>query len=167
MSEIFDFNYSYEKISKIVEHVVGLYLSVREDNKNRAKITIKTMLMSLDKKDLNTFSKYYEIFKDTLINNIENNDKFDEKAKNIRRVTFGLLTQIQLLFDNNVEVKKDIVEKGFCNLENKGELFYMFKYKDVDKFIISYDEVQDKKQFEEDLKSVVYKVAKDALNKFF
>ena len=68
-----DSSYTHDNIISIMNDIIGLYLVIKNNNNdsnnnnNRAKLTIKTILMSLCKQDIdNTFYKYYDLFKNIL-----------------------------------------------------------------------------------------------------
>lgn len=169
-------SYTYNSILSIINDIIGLYLVIKKDNKNRAKLTIKTILMSLVKQDLNTFYKYYDLFKNALFK-IQNDKILNNEEINNREVSFALLTQIKLILDsyynninNNVNnnlnnnILKDIIEKGFSNLDNQN--FYLFQ--DLNNnFITNINQVEDISQFKLFCFNTVIGCCKELLERYF
>ena len=161
-----DYNYTYQKLTQIIDDTIGLYLIIKKDNKNRAKLTVKTILTSLQKRDFDTFYKYYEIFKTTLFN-IKSSNLLDNEQINIREVAFGLLTQVKLILDDDFNIKKDVVEKQFCTVNNNEKPFYLFKTTDSDTFINDYSQIENNQEFKQYSCKIVCECASEFLKKYF
>lgn len=162
--------YTQSHIVQIMTDVIGLYLVIKKDNKNRAKLTVRTILMSLFKDDLNVFYKYYDMFKDTIFK-IKKDGVLNDDEINIRDVAFSLLTQIKLIVDgynNNDIIPKDIIEKGFFDLSDKN--FYLFKLNDnnnSNNFLISINQIENKTEFVKTTKDITSNSAKDVFRRYF
>lgn len=160
-----DYNYTYQKLIQIISDTIGLYLIINKDTANRAKLTTKTILTSLQKQDFDTFYKYYDIFKAALFNVKSNSSLSDEEINN-REVAFGLLTQIKLLLDNDLNIQKSIVEKRFCSIGNE-DSFYLFKIKDTDTFVSNHFQIESKEDFRKFCHKIVCECASEFLKKYF
>lgn len=158
-----DNEFIHDRIATIMNDIIGLYLVIHTNNKNRAKITIKTILKSLEKQDLNTFNKYYNLFS-SAITNIDQNTELTTDEKNTRKVAFGLLTQIKLLIDAK-DNTANLVEKGFCTIQDK--CFYLFKTKSNNNFITNYNQIQNKEEFILYCTNMVFTTAAELLSKYF
>lgn len=121
--------------------------------------------MSLQKQDLDTFYKYYDIFKITLFN-IKSSNTFSEEEINNRDVAFGLLAQVKNLLDDDLNIQKNIVEKCFCAINDEPP-FYLFKIKDTDLFINDYSQIEDTEDFKMYCRKIVYECASEFLKKYF
>lgn len=160
-----DNNYIHQKLTQIISDTISLYLIIKKDSINRAKITVKTILTSLQKQDLDTFYKYYDIFRITLFN-IKSSNTFSEEEINNRDVAFGLLTQIKYLVDDDLNIQRNIVEKHFSSIHDK-DSFCLFKIKDTDLFINNYSQIEDTEDFKMYCRKIVYECAGEFLKKYF
>ena len=158
--------YTQSHIIQIMTDIIGLYLIIKKDNKNRAKLTVKTILMSLFKNDLNVFYRYYDMFRDTLFK-IKKDKILNNEEINIRDAAFSLLTQIKLIVDgynNNDITLKDIIEKGFFDLSDKN--FYLFKLNNDKNFLTNINQIENKTEFIKTIKEIVSNCAKNVFEKF-
>ena len=180
-----DSSYTHDNIISIMNDIIGLYLVIKNtnndsnNNNNRAKLTIKTILMSLCKQDIdNTFYKYYDLFKNILFK--IKNDKvilLNPEEINNREVAFALLTQIKLIIDSywknsnndnitNNNTLKDIIEKGFSTLDNQN--FYLFKDMNNNEFITDINQIKDNiKEFKLFCQNMIIDCSKELLEKYF
>ena len=180
-----DSSYTHDNIISIMNDIIGLYLVIKNtnndsnNNNNRAKLTIKTILMSLCKQDIdNTFYKYYDLFKNILFK--IKNDKvilLNPEEINNKEVAFALLTQIKLIIDsywknsnnddiNNNNTLKDIIEKGFSTLDNQN--FYLFKDMNNNEFITDINQIKDNiKEFKLFCQNMIIDCSKELLEKYF
>ena len=174
-----DNSYTHDNIISIMNDIIGLYLIIKNtnndsnNNNNRAKLTIKTILMSLCKQDIdNTFYKYYDLFKNILFK-IKNDKVLNPEEINNREVAFALLTQIKLIIDsywknddNNNNTLKDIIEKGFSTLDNQN--FYLFKDMNNNEFITNINQIKDNiKEFKLFCQNMIIDCSKELLEKYF
>lgn len=162
-----DFNISFihDQIIQMMNDIINLYLVIKEDNEKRAKLTIRTVLMSLNKWDLNVFYKYYEMFHNTLFKIKRDNTLSSEKI-NAREVAFALLTQIKLIVNsyNDDDILRDIIEKDFSTLKNKN--FHLFRCLD-NKFIINITQIESITEFREFIKNIIINSSNELLKKYF
>ena len=167
--------YTQLHIIQIMTDVIGLYLIIKKDSENRAKLTVKTILMSLFKNDLNVFYKYYDMFRTTLFK-IKKDKILNDKEINIREVAFSLLMQIKLIVDsyynmdnyNNDVTLNEIIKKRFSDLNNKN--FYLFKVDDNDNknnFLTNIDQIESKTEFAKTIKNIMSNSAKKVLDENF
>ena len=122
-----DSSYTHDNIISIMNDIIGLYLVIKNSNSNndsnsninnRAKLTIKTILMSLCKQDIdNTFYKYYDLFKNILFK-IKNDKVLNPEEINNREVAFALLTQIKLIIDSYWKNSDNIVNNNNIIVNN-------------------------------------------------
>lgn len=191
-----DSSYTHDNIISIMNDIIGLYLVIKNtnndsnNNNNRAKLTIKTILMSLCKQDIdNTFYKYYDLFKNILFK-IKNDKVLNPEEINNREVAFALLTQIKLIIDSywknddsdnstvnnnnnsnnnsttNNNTLKDIIEKGFSTLDNQN--FYLFKDMNNNEFITNINQIKDNiKEFKLFCQNMIINCSKELLEKYF
>lgn len=178
-----DSSYTHDNIISIMNDIIGLYLVIKNtnndsnSNNNRAKLTIKTILMSLCKQDIdNTFYKYYDLFKNILFK-IKDDKVLNPEEINNREVAFALLTQIKLIIDSywnnsdndditNNNTLKDIIEKGFSTLDNQN--FYLFKDMNNNKFITNINQIKDNiKEFKLFCQNMIIDCSKELLEKYF
>lgn len=166
-TNIINISYTKSNIIQIMMDTIGLYLIIKKDNENRAKLTIKTILMSLYKNDINVFYRYYDIFTNTLFK-IKKDNILNNEDINIREVALALLTQIKLIVDsyNDNNILKDIIEKCFSNLNNKN--FYLFKL-DNSNYITNINQIENNKieLFIETIKDIISNSAIDVYDRLF
>ena len=182
-----DSSYTHDNIISIMNDIIGLYLVIKNNNSNsssntnnnRVKLTIKTILMSLCKQDIdNTFYKYYDLFKNILFK--IKDDKvilLNPEEINNREVAFALLTQIKLIINSywknsdndditNNNTLKDIIEKGFSTLDNQN--FYLFKDMNNNEFITDINQIKDNiKEFKLFCQNMIIDCSKELLEKYF
>lgn len=152
-----------ERITQMMENLCSLYLVIKKDSENRAKITIKTILTALHKRDMAIVNRYYELFSDEFNNAIKlNNTEITEDKKKIINVAFGLLVQLKLLIDSSKI--NDVVEKGFYTLEHP-QLFYLFKTLDG-KVIKNASIIENKDKFITYYQNVFFECAESMLKNF-
>ena len=177
-----DSSYTHYNIISIMNDIIGLYLIIKNNSNdsnsninNRAKLTIKTILMSLCKQDIdNTFYKYYDLFKNILFK-IKDDKVLNPEEINNREVAFALLTQIKLIIDsywknddsnNDNNTLKDIIEKGFSTLDNQN--FYLFKDMNNNEFITDINQIKDNiKEFKLFCQNMIIDCSKELLEKYF
>ena len=180
-----DSSYTHDNIISIMNDIIGLYLVIKNtnndsnnSNSNRAKLTIKTILMSLCKQDIdNTFYKYYDLFKNILFKIKDDKVILNPEEINNREVAFALLTQIKLIIDSywknsnndnitNNNTLKDIIEKGFSTLDNQN--FYLFKDMNNNEFITNINQIKDNiKEFKLFCQNMIIDCSKELLEKYF
>lgn len=141
-----DYSYISKNINTIIENIIGLYLIIKQDNKNRAKITIKTVLQSIVKEDINVFNKYYKLFTETL-DKIKQDNTMTKLELDNRQLAFNLLTQIKFIVDSDASdgILEKILSCGFSHIDKQN--FYLFKIKNSDNFVTNITELEDIAQF--------------------
>jgi hypothetical protein len=167
MNNIDNYNssYTHDKIISIMNDTIGLYLVIKKDNENRAKLTIKTILMSINKNDIDTFNKYYKLFNDTLFK-IKNEKILNDEEIHNRDVAFALLTQIKFIIDsyNNDDVLRDIIEKDFSNLDEQN--FYLFEDTN-NNFITNIHQIENIQEFKLFCKNIIIDCSEELLKNYF
>ncbi|MDR0571268.1 MAG: hypothetical protein LBG48_00285 [Rickettsiales bacterium] len=168
---LLDIIYTASKITQIFMDTAELYLTIVDILKTKsepaARLTIKTILMSLQKKDYITFFRYVDMFSD-LLKQIEENKNMTEDNLKLCRVAFGFLLQIKILVNStNKEDYFKIVDYGFYTLDNGDNMFFLFFTKDTNEPIIDYSIIENKEEFKNMVKNIVTECANDVLKKYF
>lgn len=159
-------NYTKQKIKEIAKDTISLYIVINNNNTNinRLKLTLKTILMSISKKDYNTFNKYCEIFDNKVKTYINGNNSNDIQA------LCNLFIQIKVILNNNnteLIINKDIIEKCFYSLQEQLS-FYLFRLEDNNNtFLTNYDLIEDKQQFKEYYQNIICECADEVINEWF
>jgi hypothetical protein len=166
-----DISYTASKIIQMLKDTAELYLTIINTLKTKpesaAKLTIKTMLMSLQKKDYATFFKYVDLFFN-LLKQVEKIENITKENLDLCNVAFGFLSQIKLLIDaENEEEFSKIAEYGFYTLDGGENMFYLFFNRGTNEPIANYSDVEDKEEFKNTVKNIVAECAKNILENYF
>jgi hypothetical protein len=165
-----DIDYTNSKVAQMLLDTIELYLitvsGLKIKSESAIKLTIKTMLMSLQKRDYATFFKYVDLFSD-LLKQREREKNLTKENSELYKTAFGFLSQIKLLVDTaNDEEYYKIVEHGFYILDEKN-MFYLFFDKNTNEPITSYSSIENKEKFKTTVRDIVTECASNILKEYF